>query len=257
MTHNITKSKLIKLIASGHEQKALNQLIELAEFQNQETQQLIYLLSNRYKKLQKRLLIGNISSENASIRSADINYDLLNLIDQISFSKKEKSGDQNTSTKGSTSLPEMIKPILLVLALLASFFFFKDQIFIPEIASNQKSWLGVWNAEKMDYEKDYIPGKLEFYLEGNQWIGKYNKVNGSTDSLFNISFLEDGKKLIGNWKNSDYDTSLELDAEFELKGNFIFEIDVDDKNTFNGTYSNSYPKNSNKASNFDWNGKKQ
>ena len=227
MKQHISKSELTQLIASGHEQKAFNKIIELAEFQNQENQQLIYLLSNRYKKLQKELLIGNISSENAAVRSADINYDLLSLIDQISFTEKEKPIAQNIPkikndipTKKLTLLSEMIKPTLVVFALLASFFFLKNQFNTIESTEHQKSWVGEWTQTKVNDEGALTPGLLFFFQEGNQWKGRSTNqlLNGgeSTDSLFNIHFLEDGKKLTGNWINSD-------EKYFpELKGTFTF-----------------------------------
>ena len=264
MKQHTSKSDLTQLIASGHEKEALNKIIALAEFQNQETQQLIYLLSNRYKKLQKKLQIGNISAENAAVRSADINYELLNLIEQISFTVKEKpisksipEPKHDISTKVSTSLAQMIKPILFGLALLASFFFFKNKIFTSETASNQKSWLGLWEHTRIIDQGEETFGSLHFYSEGDQWIGKSDNANGSTDSLYDIHFLEEGKKLMGNWINSDFEKSIEPDAEFELRGTFTFELDANGKNLFKGKYTNSYPKSSPKYVELNWNGKKE
>jgi hypothetical protein len=43
----ISKAELKRLIAVGQEKEALSKLMELAEIQSKETQQLIFILSNR------------------------------------------------------------------------------------------------------------------------------------------------------------------------------------------------------------------
>ena len=270
MKTQISKTELKQLIASGQEKEALNKLMEIVDFQNADTQQFIFILSNRFKKLQKELLVGNISSENAAVRSADINYDLLNLIDQISFDPPKKITPVQPTLKEiapqkkefpkvpakKAPSTKVISIAALGLILLAALFYFTNQMFNSEPVSYKKNWLGEWSQEKEADGKVMLSGSIYFYRDEYGFKGKSNNVlltgENNQDSLFNIRFSEKGKKMKGNWISSD--------VRFfpELEGTFLFELNTEDKKSFTGKYSSRIQKSTlNKNKEFVWNGIKK
>lgn len=268
----ISKAELKRLIAVGQEKEALSKLMELAEIQSKEIQQLIFILSNRYKKLQKELLIGNVSSESAAVRSADINFDLLNLIDNVSFiTFKETPVELNEVRNdilepSSNILPQPPKPTsftkyipygVLAIILFGSIFYFRNQIFGNPVTNYHKFWNGEWEHSRGAGEDIILPGITSFVLEENELKGNSNsKLNTGdflNDSLFNFRFSEDGKIVKGNWMNINND----LVSSSELKGTFTFELNAKDNKSFTGKYSMSKQNPSGTEKEFVWNGVKK
>ncbi len=83
METNDLRKQLRELIASGEEEEALEKLLALADAQGEEIHELILHSSNRYQKLHRNLLIGNISREEASVAMAKITQSLLDIVDEI------------------------------------------------------------------------------------------------------------------------------------------------------------------------------
>ncbi len=261
----ITKAELKGLIAAGQEKEALGKIMELAEIQSKEIQQYIFILSNRYKKLQKELLIGNVSSENAAVRSADINFDLLNLIDKITFITKKENPVQLKQIRNdvfepkskTTSFYKFISFAVLTLIILSSLFYFRNQLFSSQAIDYQEFWKGQWQHSREAGENIILSGVTNFYQEGKEWKGRSNsKLNTGdylNDSLFNFRFSEDGKIIKGNWININND----LVTSTELKGTFTFELNTEDKKSFKGKYSLREQNPTKNEKDFVWNGIKK
>ncbi len=268
----ISKAELKRLIAAGQEKEALSKLMELAEIQSKEIQPLIFILSNRYKKLQKELLIGNVSSESAAVRSADINFDLLNLIDNVSFITfkedpvqlkqvrndiLEPTSSILTTFSKTTYLAKIISFVVFTLIIFGSLFYFRNQLFSTETTSYQEFWLGEWQQTRGADGNISLSGITKFYQEGNEWKGisnsKLNTGNYFNDILFNIRLSEDGRIIKGNWKN----TNSEFVNSSELKGTFTFELNTNNKKSFKGKYSFGEQNPTNNKKELIWNGIKK
>jgi hypothetical protein len=217
-------------------------------------------------------LIGNVSSESAAVRSADINFDLLNLIDNVSFINFKENPVQlkqvrndileptisilNPSSKA-TSLTKLISFAVLVVIIFCSLFYFRNQIFSTQTTSYQEFWLGEWQHSRGAGGSIILPGSTNFYQVGNEWKGNSNsKLNTGdylNDSLYNFRFSEDGRTLKGNWMNLNRD----LVTSSELKGTFTFELNTDDKKSFKGKYSMGEQNPTKNEKEIVWNGIKK
>jgi len=111
MTNDLRKH-LRELIASGEEAEALEKLLELGDAQGEELHELILHSSNRYQNLQRKLLIGNISQEEAGVTMAKITQSLLDIVDEIEAPGRWPARRTDISTSSRLKPSRQLKAIM-------------------------------------------------------------------------------------------------------------------------------------------------
>ncbi len=237
MTPDFTKDDLTGWIASGKENEAMDALLKIAKYQSREIQSLIFLTSNKYRKLRQQLALGSISRDNAGVLSSEINQNLLNIIDQIrleEITEKEVQKQLAREKRKQTAWPLLLS-LAGILVLVLVMLFMQDRLGHEETVQMPENqlvqWRGNWEQVVEIGPGKEVGGPLTFEVHEQEikGIAQPTYANGvmTKNRLYNIVFTQNGKVLKGKWKYEEVLNGPE--------GNFEFTLSKDQQ-SFTGTY---------------------
>jgi len=253
MNVNYTKEELKNFIASGEEETAFNELIKIAKSQNEDLQDLIFLTSNKFRKLKHRQMIGNITSEQASVTLSEINHNLLEIINALQlddFSEIEnstsktidttydsKTGDKPKTPQPTTKIGKSRSLYLIAGAIVLSIlvFIFVNPLqwlsFSTSHSDQLEWWAGAWQQEVEATMNSVNVGTIRFETKDDEILGTADNehpLNSSTSKtiLHDMELSADGYTLSGKWKHQDSE---------DHSGTFEFQLS-EDKKSFTGQY---------------------
>ncbi|GJM31009.1 MAG: hypothetical protein DHS20C18_00100 [Saprospiraceae bacterium] len=236
MTPDFTKDDLVGWIASGKENQVMEALLTIAKYQQKDVQSLIFLTSNKYRKLRQNMSLGSISRENSSIISAEINQNLLEIIDQVRLEEitEKEVKKQIRREKRQKSLWPLVMSAGFLLAMVVAILFIQGRLGLnktPAPENYLNSWAGTWEQNVEIGPDTHVDGIVTFEIQENEVVGmsesKFPNGIAVKNRLYNIVFSKNGKVLKGKWK---YEEVLNV-----TEGNFEVTLGKD-KNNFSGTY---------------------
>ena len=261
------RKRLEEMIASGDEEEAFRQLLELAESQKRELREQILLASNKHKNLLRDMNIGVISREQAGIIMVQITQSMLAIIEEIEAPAAKREVEKTAGQEREAPHREEKKEpgrmrrvfllvILTAVTLLSAYFlganWFNGANGDKEVEKpiTAADWEGDWPQERQSRDGGFIQGVLTFQLhEASGRLTGFtqdNYPNGSNDQLelYDILLSDDGKRLSGRYR------SKKIPNNPVMNGTFQFELD-DDKLSIRGRY-NTQEENNDEY--FAWNG---
>ena len=242
----LSRSALKQLVAAGQEEQALAWILDHIDDQEKELQTLVILTSNKLKKLQQRMLIGNLPDEKIRMEKAGINHTLLSLIDDLDIpetSPADQAGsDQYIDTpqlkqqaKPKTRVKSKMLRVVLPVVVLAGLVLGLFSWFGPLGKKAQYRWEGFWELEIEAKDNVILKGTLKLTETGYKITGNATFIhpNGKTfeNELYGIQLLENRQLMMGSWKYTD-----KAIRGVNLRGGFEFRLNKGSKK-FKGKYT--------------------